>query len=144
MANLILAGITFICGLVFLIIAKAVKKDEQFFKLNHKKVTVTLVGFRLSGSNRSPVVTFIDESGKDRKEIAKANGRIFRTCEKGTLLQAEYLDKKVFGIDFCDIRVTNPQFALPDPKISINIVYGLSMFFMTVSIVLAITGFFLV
>ena len=116
------AGIFLIMSVCFLLTTIYLKKTERYFRENSREVSAVLVGFKLIGSNRSPVVEFTDEQGEKIKTVAHADRKIYGNCNIGENVKVSYLFRKSMGIEVYDVRFTEGRYAVPDSRFAVYMI----------------------
>ena len=119
------AGVFLIMAVSFLIVTVYLKKEECHFRENSREVSAVLVGFKLIGSNRSPVVEFTDAQGHKVKAIAHADRKCYGNCSIGETVKVSYLFKKSMGIEVYDVRFTEGKYTAPDSRFAVYMLRAL-------------------
>ncbi len=119
------AGVFLIMAVCFLTVTVYLKKEECHFRENSREVSAVLVGFKLIGSNRSPVVEFTDAQGHKVKAIAHADRKCYGNCSIGENVKVSYLFKKSMGIEVYDVRFTEGKYAAPDSRFAVYMIRAL-------------------
>ena len=133
-------GVFLIMAVCFLIVTVYLKKEECHFQENSREVSAVLVGFKLIGSNRSPVVEFTDAQGYKIKAIAHADRKCYGNCSIGETVKVSYLFKKSMGIEVYDVRFTEGKYAVPDSRFAVYMLRALWIILMIVALAFFVMG----
>ena len=115
---MILMGI--IAGTAFAISLMIAKRDDKYFKENKRETVGRVEGFAWSdsGSQRHPMVSFVDENGELKEMSAFSNGKCWPDYPQYAPIHITYLIKYHFGIEFYVVRVSEPGYEPPNPQIA--------------------------